>query len=66
MKDFEGFEIPPDLVSKLDQGNANCRALGEMYGTFYEALIEKNVPSNVAAHILLTYIRTNPLSNGTK
>ncbi len=60
------FETPPDLVAEFDQGKANFRALGEMYGTFYEALIEKGVPVNVASHILLTYIRTNPLSNGTK
>ncbi len=66
MKDFEGFETPPDLVSEIDQGKASFRALGEMYGSFYEALIEKGVPVNVASHILLAYIRTNPIPNGTK
>ncbi len=66
VKDFEDFEIPPDLVSKTDQANANSRALGEKYGTFYEALVEKSIPENVAAHILLTYIRTNSIPNGTK
>lgn len=66
MTNFEDFETPPDLVAQADQANANSRALGQMYGTFYEALVQKNVPENVAAHIVLTYIRTNPIPKREK